>query len=328
MSLAEREWAAALAALTAHRDVVLAAHVNPDGDALGSALALGLGLAHRGGRVSVTFSEPFVVPDALAGLPGRDLLVPPAAVRDPGLLVTLDTASADRLGTVAPLAESAGAVLVVDHHVSNTGFGTLHLVDPEAAATGMLVAELLERLGVPLSRDIADCLYAAIASDTGSFRYAATTPEVHGLAARLLTAGARHDQLSRALFDTHPAGWLPMLADVLGRAAVEPGEVGGLGLVWTAVTAADLAKHDLPADQAESVIDIVRTVENAEVAAVFKELPSGGWAVSLRSKGLIDVGSVCVGLGGGGHRVAAGYPASGPLDGLVAELRGRLGQPR
>lgn len=328
MSLPEGDWAAALAALTARRHIVLAAHVNPDGDALGSALALGLALRRRGVGATVSFSEPFVVPDALAGLPGRELLVPPADVPAPGLLVTLDTASADRLGSLAPLAESAGAVLVVDHHASNTGFGTLHLVDPDAAATGMLVAELIERLGVPLSSDIADCLYAAIASDTGSFRYAATTPAVHERAARLLAAGARHDQLSRALFDTHPAGWLAMLADVLGRSAVEPGEVGGLGLVWTAVTAADLAKHDLPAEQAESVIDIVRTVENAEVAAVFKEQPDGTWAVSLRAKGLVDVGRVAVALGGGGHRAAAGYSAAGTLEDLVPELRARLDRRR
>jgi bifunctional oligoribonuclease and PAP phosphatase NrnA len=323
--LDEASWDKAVAALTAHREVALACHISPDGDALGSTLALALALRRLGVQVVPSFSEPYEVPLSLRTLPGLDLLVPPARVpAAPGLLVTLDTGSVDRLGTLADRAEAAGEILVVDHHASNTRYGSLHLVDPAAAATAVLVEELIRRLGVPLDPDIAACLYAGLATDTGSFRYAGTTPAVHQLAARLIGTGIRHDELSRELFDTHPFGWLGFAAAVLGRARLEPGAAGGLGLVWAAARTADLAAFGLPFDQVESLIDLVRTTAEAEVAAVVKELPDGRLSVSVRSKGRIDVGAACVGLGGGGHRFAAGFTADGSAEDAVDALRSAL----
>ena len=205
----EAEWDKAVAALAADRDeVVLACHVSPDADAVGSMLALAHTLRRRGTRVLPSFSAPFELAGSLAGLPGVDLLVPPERLpAAPGLLVTLDTGSADRLGSLAPLVDSAAEVLVVDHHASNTRYGTLHLVDPAAAATAVLAEELVRRLDVDLDQDIAACLYAGLVTDTGSFRFASTTPETHELAARLLRTGIRHDLITRRLLDTHrPAG--------------------------------------------------------------------------------------------------------------------------
>lgn len=321
----EQDWTAAVGALTGARSVVLACHVTPDGDALGSMLGLALALRRRGVAVIPSFSEPFVVPDSLQVVPGRDLLVPPDQVPvEPDVLVTLDTGSVDRLGMLADRVAAAGEVIVIDHHRTNTGYGSLHLVDVTAAATAVLIADLVERLGVPLDAEIAACLYVGLSSDTGSFRHAGTTPEVHLLAARLLATGIRPDVISRSLFDSHPAQWLAMLADTIGRARVEPAEVDGLGLVWTSVLLADLLDRGLGLDQAESVIDVVRTVREAEVAVVCKELSDGSWAVSTRSAGRVDVGAVCVGLGGGGHRFAAGYTGHGPIDKVVDELRTAL----
>ncbi len=321
----EEDWAAAVGALTGGGVVVLACHVTPDGDALGSMLGLAHALRRRHVPVVASFSEPFVVPDSLRVLPGLDLLVTPDVVPvRPDLLVTFDTGSVDRLGVLADRVATAGEVLVVDHHASNTGYGTLHLVDVTAAATAVLVADLIGRLGVPLDADIAACLYVGLASDTGSFRHAGTTPAVHQLAARLLATGIRPDIISRSLFDSHPAGWLSMLADALARTRVEPVEVGGLGLVWTYVSATDLRNRGLGSDQAESIIDVVRTAQEAEVAVVCKELPDGSWAVSTRSTGRVDVGAVCVDLGGGGHRFAAGFTGRGPVEQVVGELRAAL----
>lgn len=321
----EADWSAALTTLTRPGPLVLACHVHPDGDALGSVLALTLALHRRGLYPAATFPEPFEVPEYLRVLPGMELLVPPADLPEaPRTVVTLDSASADRLGSLGPLLDAAEQILVVDHHASNTGYGTSSLVDPDAAATGMLVAELVDRLGVPLDTEIAACLYAAVASDTGSFRHVSTTPAVHELAARLLATGLRHDVVSRALFDTHPVGWLSMLGQVLTRVVVEPGELTGLGLCWSSVTVRDVAEHHLPFDAAESVIDVIRTVDAAEVAAVFKEQPTGEWLVSVRSKGRLDVGAACVAMGGGGHRFAAGYTAWGPLADVVGGLRAAL----
>jgi phosphoesterase RecJ-like protein len=322
----QAEWDKAVAALAAARgEVVLACHVNPDADAVGSMLALTHLLRRRGTRAYPSFSAPFELADSLAGLPGVDLLVPPDQVPTaPALLVTLDTGSADRLGSLAPLVDSAAEVLVVDHHASNTRYGTLNLVDPDAAATAVLAEELVTRLGVELDVDIAACLYAGLVTDTGSFRFASTTPATHELAARLLRTGIRHDLITRRLLDTHPAGWLRMVGAALSRARLEPDEVGGLGLVWTHTTLADLAAAGLAPDQAESVIDLVRTAAEAEVALVCKQAPGGGWTVSMRSKGRVDVSAAAVALGGGGHRFAAGFSSAADLAATVAAARAAL----
>jgi len=325
----EAGWEKAVAALTGPDEVVLACHLSPDGDALGSMLALAHTLRLMGRRVLPSFGAPFEVPASLRGLPGQDLLVPPEQVpAAPALLVTFDTGSVDRLGSLADRVPRAGEVLVVDHHASNTGFGTLHLVDAAAAATAVVVEELVRRLRVPLDADIAACLYAGLVTDTGSFRFAGTTPATHRLAARLLATGFRHDVLARELFDTHPFGWLPMAASVLARARLEPAEVGGLGLVWSDTRAAELTEHGLDLDQAESLIDLIRTTQEAEVAAVIKELPQGSWAVSVRSKGRVDVGAACTALGGGGHRFAAGFTSRTGQDETIGALRAALADAR
>lgn len=316
------DWAAATSALLAPGQLLLTCHLNPDGDALGSALALGLAMHRAGRQVTVSFSEPFAVPDTLAHLPGQDLLVPPAqAPAAPDVLVTFDTGSVDRLGDLADRVPSAGTVIVIDHHPSNTGYGDLHLIDTSAAATAVLVAQLLDHLGAPIDHDIAACLYTGLSTDTGSFRYAATTPDVHRLAARLLDTGIEHHLIARELYDSHPYAWVSLTGEIMSRAALEPAAAGGLGLVWTYSTVADLRSRDLGMDQVEGVIDVVRTAREAEVAAVYKELPDGSWAVSLRSKGRVDVGQISVDLGGGGHRFAAGFTAHGDLDVVVKQLR-------
>jgi bifunctional oligoribonuclease and PAP phosphatase NrnA len=319
------DWDKAVAALTGRPEVVLAGHVNPDADALGSMLGLALALRTRGVRVLPSFSAPYVLADALAGLPGVDLLVAPETVPErPDLLVTLDTGSADRLGSLAPLVGRAAEVLVIDHHASNTRFGTLHVVDPAAAATAVLVEELVRRLDVPLDADIAACLYAGLVTDTGSFKFAATTAETHELAARLLRTGIRHDLIVRRLLDTHPAGWLGMVGAALARTRVEPAAAGGLGLVWTDTRQAELAAAGLGPDQAESVIDLIRTAAEAEVAVVAKEAAAGGWTVSMRSKGRLDVSAAAVSLGGGGHRFAAGFSSADDLDTTISAVRTAL----
>ncbi|MEP6853573.1 MAG: bifunctional oligoribonuclease/PAP phosphatase NrnA [bacterium] len=321
----EDDWAAALAALQTSGELLLACHLNPDGDALGSALALGMALRRAGRRVSVSFSEPFTVPDTLAHLPGQDLLVVPAdAPARPEVLVTFDTGSLDRLGDLADRVQPAGVVIVIDHHPSNTGYGHIHLIDTSAAATAVLVTQLIDRLGEPIDHDQAACLYTGLSTDTGSFRYASTTPQVHQLAARLLATGIRHDLIARELYDTHPYAWVSLTGEIMSRATLESAVAGGLGLVWTYSTVADLRSRDLGMDQVEGVIDVVRTAREAEVAAVYKELSDESWAVSLRSKGRIDVGRISVDLGGGGHRFAAGFTAHGSLDVAVKALRSAL----
>jgi bifunctional oligoribonuclease and PAP phosphatase NrnA len=307
--------------LAAAGDVTLLAHVNPDADALGSALALGLALRRAGKTVRVSFGGPQDTPESLRGLDAEGLIVPMSQVpAAPPLLVALDTGSVDRLGALADRVATAGQVLVVDHHVSNTRYGTHNVVDDRAESTTVIVLRLLDALGATVDEPIARCLYAGLATDTVSFRFA--KPSTHLIAARLLEAGVDAAATVRPLMDTHPFGWLGMLSTVLGRARLEPEAAHGLGLVHTVVRLSDV--RGLRVEEVESVVDVVRTTSEAEVAAVLKEFAPGEWTVSLRSVGRVDVGSAALRLGGGGHRLAAGFMAYGPAEDVIAVLRDAL----
>ncbi|SEO89021.1 DHH family phosphoesterase [Trujillonella endophytica] len=300
--------------------VVLSAHIQPDADALGATLALAEGLRRRGARVVATFPEPFVLPASLAWLPGAAGLVPSSQVpAAPEVFVSLDAASPGRLGELAPLLESAGTSVVVDHHASNPGFGDIRVVDPGAPATVTLVADLLDGLGVPLDPTLATCLYAGLAADTGSFRFGNTRPDTHRLAARLLETGIDHAAISRRLFDTAPFGWLRLLSSVTGRAQLEP-EVGA-GLVWSWSTTAEAGEHGLPGEQLEALVDVVRATEDADVACILKGQDDGTWSVSLRSRGGTDLSRIAAALGGGGHRAAAGFTSHADREGTIAAVR-------
>ena len=200
------------------------------------------------------------MPAILDFLPGIELLTPPAQFPDrPQVMVTLDAGSVDRLGPLAASAAAAGELIVLDHHASNTGFGSVNLVDPAAAATAVLTDRLIAELGIPLTRDIATGLYAGLVTDTGSFKFAATTPQVHELAARLLRTGIDPAAVSRRLFDTAPFGYLRMLAArARPRTCWTARRCDGLGLVWTTVDPRRPRPPRSPSSTAESVIDEVR----------------------------------------------------------------------
>lgn len=320
------DWDRAVALAGAAGEVCLACHVSPDADALGSMLAVGLALAGRGQQVIASFGDdPFTVPSILRFLPGQQLLAPPARVpRRPALMMSFDASAPGRLGSLAGPAGAAGELIVLDHHASNTGFGSVRLIDPAAPATAALAAELIGRLGAGLTGDIAACLYAGLSTDTGSFRFSSATPAVHELAARLVAAGADPAAISRELYDRAPFGYLGMLAAALGRTRLDRAAAGGRGLVWTSVTRADRAPAGLPADAAEPVIDTVRRTDEADVAAVLKEDDHGVWQVSVRSKEHVDVGAAATALGGGGHVRAAGFARAGEPAEIIAALRAAL----
>ena len=323
------DWAAAealLRDLSSDARVLLICHVNPDGDALGSMLGFGLGLRRLGVRgLQATFPGPPEVPEPFRGLPGLDLLVPAAeAYPAPDLVICFDAASESRLGDLVDRLERAGAALVLDHHASNTRFGGVNLVDPRAAATSVVAEQLLTRLGVPLDAGIAECLYVALTTDTGSFRFEATTPAVHEMAARLLATGIRPGDISRRVFDTRPFGAVRLFGEALGRARLEPAAAGGRGLVWTWAGLDDLARHGQRPYVLEALIDSVRCTAEADVSCVVKQTAPDEWAVSLRSKGAVDVSRVAVALGGGGHRFAAGFTGHGTVDEIVDRIRAHL----
>jgi bifunctional oligoribonuclease and PAP phosphatase NrnA len=301
--------------------IVLACHVGPDGDALGATLALHLALKELGARSVPTWGEePLRVPAPYFDLPGvEDLTAPSDLPRDPALLVTLDAASEERLGSVRSLLDTGVPTIVVDHHVTNTGFGDVKLVAPDAAATVTVIERLVHDLGVEVGPEIATCLYVGLVTDTGRFQHANTDRATMELAGRLIEAGAPHEELGRRLFDTRSLGEVT----VVGRALARLEFVPDVALAHTYVSAVELDAAGVGIEQIEGLIDLVRSVDVAEVAMVAKEA-GDGWRVSLRSKGAVDVGAIAVRLGGGGHAYAGGYTSRVGVDEVVKELLEQL----
>lgn len=316
-AISEDAWHRALTLIAATDEIALACHVSPDGDALGSMLATASVLRGLGKKVVASFGDRrFVVPRLLRFLPHLELLSPPESYpAAPKLMISFDSSTLDRLGLLGANATKAGELIVVDHHPSNNGFGSLSLIDPGVAATAVLAEELIRRLGVTLDVDLATCLYAGLVTDTGSFRHASTTPASHELAARLVATGLRTDVIARELWDRSPFGYLKVLGAALDRVVLD-GQ-----LVWTYVTHVDRAAHGLPYDEVEGIIDVVRRTDEAEVAVVMKEDDDGAWQVSTRSKGTVDVGALCTALGGGGHARAAGFTSHLPVEQTIARIK-------
>jgi phosphoesterase RecJ-like protein len=313
--------AAAARVLAEGRDVTLLAHVNPDADALGSALALGTALHRRGANVRVSFAEPDRLPETLAPLDVLGLVVPadevPAA---PEVLVSCDAAEPRRLGNLADRLDSAGATVMLDHHASNPGFGDVQVLDPTAEATVVLVHRVLVALRAPLDADVARCLYAGLVTDTRGFRTARASG--HRLAADLVAAGVDAEALVRPLMDDHPFAWLDALGRVLQGAVLETDAVDGLGLVHACVPLEDTARFRV--EEVDSVVEVLRTAQEAEVAAVLKQAGPRRFVVSLRSTGRADVAAAASRLGGGGHRAAAGCTLDGTAAEVLAALRAVL----
>ena len=312
------EVARAIEMLERASSVTVLCHVQPDADTIGSGLAIGTALERRGVRVQVAFAAPSSLPESMDDMPSRHLLVDAHDVAEAvDLVVTVDAGSRDRLGSLADRLDTASASLVIDHHRSNTRFGTVNMVVASAESTTAVIANLFDRWGVEIDADLAHLLYAGLVTDTGSFRW--VRPGSHLLAERLLATGIDGARIARTLLDTHPFNWLPMLGNVLGSAALLPDAADGGGLVYAVIRSEDAA--GLRSEEIESVIDIVRTTSEAEVAAVLKQQDfTSVWVVSLRSKTKVDVSAVAYTLGGGGHRNAAGYTATGQLDDVIDAL--------
>ena len=312
----DEDLATAAALISAAGQVALACHVAPDGDALGSMLALHHVFRGAGRDSVAAFAGTQVTGPHYRELPGLELLSHPLDYpAEPEVMVTLDCGSLGRLGDLAINAKAAKELVVVDHHVSNTRYGSIHLVDPKAAASAVVVTRLIDALGLPLNRDAAVCLYAGLVCDTGRFQYESTTTEAFDLARRLLEFDVPVARLNRVLFEEHRLAYLRLVGAVLSRAEM----VADKSFIWAAVTEADLARHDVTLEETEGLIDFLRQAKEAEVSCVLKEA-DGHVRVSLRSLGDIDVSAIAAIFGGGGHRFAAGFTTTDPVPRVVETI--------
>lgn len=302
------------------RTVAVVAHLRPDADAIGSAVALSLALKKLGKQATAHVGDLGPVPENLRSIPGAEMVeISRTLPEDADLIVTVDCGSLDRTGVLADeIAARMEQVLVIDHHASNQGFGAVNLID-RAESTTTVLRRLFELLDVELDYDIAHCLYAGLMTDTGSFRWG--TPGMHSLASELMSYGLDTRQIAVDLLDSTTANDLQMIGRVLSGL-----QVRRVGSHSAAILIADVEAISGHSDSAvESLVDFVRALEGSTIGAVFKEQAEGYWAVSLRSS-TTDVSQLAVSLGGGGHVPAAGYVTKGPREAVVTEFLQALGR--
>jgi phosphoesterase RecJ-like protein len=283
--------------------ILVTTHPDPDGDAIGSLVALSEGLRGRGQDVVALSVDG--VPASLRFLAGSDAVVETLPTRGFDLTVIVDCADARMFGARLPPRSYLGALLVVDHHSTVGQVADWLLRDPAAPATGVLIHQLLAALDVALTPALAEAIYCALVADTGSFRYQNTTPEALRLAAELVAIGVDPWRVASQLFESRPRRQLELLSRVLGTLEVA---ADGRAAALT-VTAAMLAETGCTIEATGGMVNFARSVEGVEVAILLRPCAEG-LRVSLRSRGRVDVAAIAQSQGGGGHHNAAGFTTS------------------
>ncbi len=310
-SLTNSTFAEIAAVLRAHESFVVLSHVRPDGDALGSQIAMGLALQQLGKKVKVWNEEGLL--EKFSFLPGVELVtVPPNEPEDFDVVVALDTATRQRLGdNVLAAVGEAKVWLNIDHHPSNPRYGDLVHIDSIAPATGQILFEFLQSQGLPLDEAIAENLFAAISTDTGSFQYPNKTDRTFEIAADILRCGIKVGELSQKLYESYPRLRIELLRVLLDRMRFDAdGKVASFSLPLA--TANEIGV--IPEDN-EGLIDHLRAIQGVIIAIFFEELEDGKVRVSMRSKDeRADVCEICKSFKGGGHKLAAGARMIGGLD--------------
>jgi phosphoesterase RecJ-like protein len=318
------DWRPFVELVREHESFVLTSHMRPDCDAIGSELALAHALRSLGKQARVINGD--AVPPHIAFVdPGHETLVLGEDVRAgeiaPDVHVVVDTSAWGQLGPMGDvIRRSAARKVVIDHHVSQDDMGAVTFKDSTAEATGRLVLEAIDALGVAVTPAMAVALFAAIATDTGWFRFASVGPETLAAAARLVEAGACPTDIFAALYEQQSFARLRLQGRILTQTQ---SDLDGR-LLYSAITAADLAETGAEATDTEDVINRLLSVAGVEVALLFLELGPRETKVSLRGKPSVDVRQIAGQFGGGGHRAAAGVRYRGPIDEAVAAVIGAV----
>ncbi|HLB58872.1 MAG TPA: DHH family phosphoesterase [Bdellovibrionota bacterium] len=301
-------------ALKKAKQVLILSHRGADGDAIGSTLAIGIGLEQIGKKV-VMFNQD-VVPLHLKFLPSSNRISKSLDGVTCDAVLILDCADLDRAGETFLKFPKGPTIINIDHHGTNTRFGDSYFIEPNASSTGEVIFDILQLIGVKITKPIATNLFCALISDTGSFRYRNTSPKVLHTAAALVDAGASPEEIGKELFDTYPVERLKVLNRVLDSLSLHfNGKVAIL-----VVTDKDLQETGATLDMTEGFVDLLRRIDTVEVAVLLKERNDGTVKMSTRARRNIDVGKFCQVFGGGGHKAAAGANISGSVQQVIQKV--------
>ena len=286
---------------------LIACHENPEGDAIGSELALALALRKMGKTATVLNADP--VPANLLFLPGADSVVFAEDGSKYDVAVVVDCGSPERTGRVAQELLKCPLLVNIDHHRTNGDLGELSLIDPDAAATGLLIHRVLSAMKYEIGLDVATNIYVAVLTDTGSFHYGSSSPEAFEVAGEMVRRGVDPWAVAEQVYETQSAQRLRLLGRVLD--SLDVSSDGRVACITTMCE--DLREFDSGKDALEGFINYPRSIVGVEVAVSFREEEEGLFRVSFRSKGRVDVSAVAARFGGGGHHNAAGCTVPGTL---------------
>lgn len=302
---------------------VIMSHVRPDGDAIGSQIALGFSLMAMGKKVYLVNEEG--VPESLEFMKGSEKLTePPAEPLEVDVAIALDTATKPRLGEGALKAASKAKFWMnIDHHVSNPKYGDLNLIDSSKPATGQIIYELIKALDYPLPEETRDSIYVAVSTDTGSFQYSSTTAKTYEMGADLIRRGLDVGKINADTYDNHPYRRLELMRALLNT--LELSDDGRLAH-WELLDETRV-RLNLQPDDSEGLIDMIRAIRGVIVAVFFEELPDEKIRVSMRSKiKEVNVCDVATVFGGGGHSMAAGIRMEGPMEEAKQKVLNEIGK--
>jgi bifunctional oligoribonuclease and PAP phosphatase NrnA len=303
-------------AIETSENIVILTHVRPDGDAIGSQLAMALSLQALGKKVSAWNEDG--LPETFAFLTGSELVTrPPTQPTDFDVVLALDTAAKNRLGTAIQAVARYKNLINIDHHASNPGYGDLNYIDAKSPATGQVVYEFLHDQQLPFSPAIADALFVAISTDTGSFRYQNTNARTFEIAGHLIEAGVNLAKVSNQVYERYPKRRILLLGELINEATFH------LDDRISTFTLREETKHKLGIDPSDvdGLIDVIRSIDTVVIAIFFEEVKDGRVRISMRSKNPnIDANRICSTWGGGGHALAAGARIRGTLEEVRAKV--------
>ena len=303
--------------------ILLASHSDPDGDAVGSLLALGIAIGRRGQKTTIYNASP--IPAVYRFLPSVERIVrhiKKASTYD--LALIMDCGDLPRIGAASTTISQIPVIINIDHHISNTGFGDIQLIDPLACSTAEIVYRLIKALEVPIDKSIATSIYTGILTDTGSFRFSSTNQAAFAISREMAELGVEPHDVAQHVYGTYSLGRIKLLN--LALDSIEISENGKLSIMT--VTGTMFAETGTHPEDVDGMINYARRIEDVKVAALIQEQQNGKsnsnrhcrYHVSLRSDGTVDVAAIAGSFGGGGHASAAGFQIEATLTELKSDI--------